>query len=251
MKKSICVLIFCFLYTAILKANSEIEDLKNQINLKGATPLIKTDIDDDKSYKNLLKTQYEFILKEEIKIIKDIKIAENSCKIMGFKPGFTKKNKKKFNTCVLEVWQARLIGKKFVSMQSEIDTRNLNADELQKYFNNKLDIFNKVRNTQLKKNAKFKEKFKELGIKDKLDEVDYQKIVIYAIGIVAVYYIGKTMLDSLDEAKAAKDITPKGTSEVSSAAQELRRRNVTYCNYGKMLLARYGVRHGALRFCLK
>ena len=50
MKKSICVLIFCFLYTAILKANSEIEDLKNQINLKGATPLIKTDIGDDKSY---------------------------------------------------------------------------------------------------------------------------------------------------------------------------------------------------------
>lgn len=246
MKKSICVLIFCFLYTAILQANTEIENLKKQINLKGATPLIKTDIDDDKSYKNLLKTQYEFILKEEIKIIKDIKIAENSCKIMGFKPGFTKKNKKKFNTCVLEVWQARLIGKKFVSMQSEIDTRTLNADELQKYFNTKLDAFNKARNTQLKKNAKFKEKFKELGIKDKLDEVDYQKIVIYAIGIVAVYYIGKTMLDSLDEAKAAKNITQSSTS---TAAKAVNQRNVSYCNYGKMLLARYGYRHGALRFC--
>ena len=157
MKKSICVLIFCFLYTAILKANSEIEDLKNQINLKGATPLIKTDIDDDKSYKNLLKTQYEFILKEEIKIIKDIKIAENSCKIMGFKPGFTK-NK---NLILAYLSMAgKTNWKKFVSMQSEIDTRNLNADELQKYFNNKLDIFNKVRNTQLKRMRNLKRNLK-------------------------------------------------------------------------------------------
>ena len=232
----------------------EIENLKNQINLKGATPLIKTDIDDDKSYENLLKTQYEFILKEEIKIIKDIKIAENSCKIMGFKPGFTKKNKKKFNKCVLEVWQARLIGKKFVSMQSEIDTRNFTAEELQTYFNKKLDAFNEVRNKQLKKNESFKKKFEQLGVKDKLSEVDYQKIVVYAIGIVVVYYIGKTMMDSLEEAKISKDVAQSGSTTVSRAANSknieyVSRRNITYCNYGKMLLARYGYRHGALRFC--
>ena len=51
-------------------------------------------------------------------------------------PIFTKKNKKKFNTCVLEVWQARLIGKKFVSMQSEIDTKDFTVEELQKLAKN-------------------------------------------------------------------------------------------------------------------
>ena len=86
----------------------------------------------------------------------------------------------------------------------------------------------------------------EVLLKDKLNEVDYQKIVTYAIGIVAVYYIGKTMIDSLDEAKAAKNITQSSTS---TAAKAVNQRNVSYCNYGKMLLARYGYRHGALRFC--
>jgi hypothetical protein len=208
MKKILCYLtITYFLFIQSALANTEINNLKNLIIKKGATPLIRIDIDDNKSYEELLRTQYEFILKEEIKIIKDIKIAENSCKIMGFKPGFTKKNKKKFNTCVLEVWQARLIGKKFVSMQSEIDTKDFTSDELQKYFNTKLDEFNKVRNIQLKKNKKFKTDFENLGIKDKLNEIDYQKIVIYAIGIAAAYYIGKTILDSLDEAEAVKQLS--------------------------------------------
>ena len=249
MKKLISLtIIFYLILVEISLANQSIENLKNKIIRKGATPLIKTDVDDDSSYKKLLETQYEFILKEEIKIIKDIKIAENSCKIMGYKPGFTKKNKKKFNTCVLEVWQARLIGKKFVSMQSEIDTKDFTAEELQKYFNDKLDEFNSVRNDQLKKNKKFKKKFQEIGIKDKLDKVDYEKIVIYAIGIVAAYYIGKTILDSLDEAKAAKDIAQSGSSSV---AKTVNPQYVTYCNYGKMLWGRYGIRHGALVYCNK
>ena len=240
------IIIFYLILINFALANQSVDSLKSKIITKGAIPLIKTDVDDDDSYKELLKTQYEFILKEEIKIIKDIKIAENSCKIMGYKPGFTKKNKKKFNTCVLEVWQARLIGKKFVSMQSEIDTKDFTPEELQKYFNDKLDEFNTVRNEQLKKNKKFKKKFQEIGIKDKLENVDYEKIVIYAIGIVAAYYIGKTILDSLDDAKAAKDIAQSGSS---SAAKTVNPQYVTFCNYGKMLYARYGMRHGSLGFC--
>jgi len=239
-------LLIYYLLIQVAVANTEIENLKSLIIKKGATPLIKIDVDDEGNYKELLKTQYEFILKEEIKIIKDIKIAENSCKIMGYKPGFTKKNKKKFNTCVLEVWQARLVGKKFVSMQSEIDTKDFTAEELQEYFNTKLDDFNKIRNEQLKKNKKFKIEFEKLGVKDKLNEIDYQKIVVYAIGIAAAYYLGKTILDSLDEAKAAKDIAQSGSSTV---AKTINPRNVTYCNYGKMLWGRYGIRHGALTFC--
>ena len=97
------IIIFYLILINFALANQSVDSLKSKIISKGAIPLIKTDVDDDDSYKELLKTQYEFILKEEIKIIKDIKIAENSCKIMGYKPGFTKKNKKKFNTCVLEV----------------------------------------------------------------------------------------------------------------------------------------------------
>ena len=239
------MLIYYFL-TSVTLANTEIENLKSLIIKKGATPLIKVAVDDEDGYKDLLKTQYEFILKEEIKIIKDIKIAENSCKIMGYKPGFTKKNKKKFNTCVLEVWEARLIGKKFVSMQSEIDTKDFTAEELQKYFNTKLDEFNKVRNLQLKKNKDYKKKFQELGIKDKLEEIDYQKIVVYAIGIAAAYYIGKTILDSLDDAKAAKDVTQSASSSIIKTTSP---RNVSFCNYGRMLRSRYGVRHGTLIYC--
>ena len=249
MKKIISYLIVFYLTLINLAlASQSVDSLKSKIISKGAIPLIKTDVDDDDSYEELLKTQYEFILKEEIKIIKDIKIAENSCKIMGYKPGFTKKNKKKFNTCVLEVWQARLIGKKFVSMQSEIDTKDFTPEELQKYFNDKLDEFNSVRSEQLKKNKKFKKKFQEIGIKDKLENVDYEKIVIYAIGIVAAYYIGKTILDSLDDAKAAKDIAQTGSS---SAGKTINAQHVTFCNYGKMLYLRYRIRHGSLAFCSK
>ena len=91
-----------------------------------------------------------------------------------------------------------------------------------------------------------KQKFQEIGIKDKLEQVDYEKIVIYAIGIVAAYYIGKTILDSLDDAKAAKDIAQSGSS---SAAKTVNPQYVTFCNYGKMLYARYGMRHGSLGFC--
>jgi hypothetical protein len=248
MKKFLCYLIvvnYFFIQSSL--ANTKIENLKSLIIKKGATPLIKIDIDDDKSYEELLETQYKFILEEEVKIIKDIKIAENSCKLMGYEPGFTKKNKKKFNTCVLEVWQARLIGKKFVSMQSEIDTKDFTAEELQKYFNDKLDVFNDVRNKQLKKNKRYKQKFKELGIKDKLEEIDYQKIVIYAIGIAAAYYIGKTILDSLDEAKAVESVASKSSSTVTFKNP----RYVSLCNYGRMLYARYRIRHGTLIYCNK
>ena len=239
------IIIFYFILINFALASQSIDYLKSKILSKGAIPLIKTDVDDDDSYKELLQTQYEFILKEEIKIIKDIKIAENSCKIMGYKPGFTKKNKKKFNTCVLEVWQARLIGKKFVSMQSEIDTKNFTAEELQKYFNDKLDDFNSVRNEQLKKNKDFKIKFEELGIKDKLEEVDYKKIVTYAIGIVAVYYISKTILDSLAETKTAEAAVTSKTYTFQNP------RYVSFCKYGKMIYARYRLIHPTMVYCNK
>ena len=236
------------IYIALINltlASQSIDTLKLKIIDKGATPLIKTDIDDDSSYEKLLKTQYEYILKEEVNIIKDIKVAENSCKIMGFKPGFTKKNKKKFNTCVLEVWQARLVGKKFVSMQSEINTKNFTAEELQKYFNDKLNEFYSVRNEQLKKNKDFKLKFNELGIKDKLEEVDYKKIVKYAIGIAAAYYISKTIFDSLAEAKAAETVATSKTYTFRNP------RYVSFCRYGKMIYARYRLIHPTMVYCNK
>ena len=61
-------------------------------------------------------------------------------------------------------------------------------------------------------------------------------------------------MDSLEEAKISKDVAQSGSTTVSRAANSknieyVSRRNITYCNYGKMLLARYGYRHGALRFC--
>ena len=246
MKKLISLaIIFYLILIEISLARQSIEDLKNSIIQKGAMPLIKTDVDDDSSYKKLLETQYKFILDEEIKIIKDIKIAENMCKIMGINDSAFKK--KKFAKCVLEVWQARLIGKKFVSMQSEINTRDFTAEELQEYFNTKLDAFNEVRKEQLKKNKKFKKKFDDLGIKDKLNDVDYQKIVIYAIGIVAAYYIGKTILESLDEAKAAKEVAESSSKTAKYVNPSWR----NFCNYGRMLYVRYRIRHGSLVYCNK
>ena len=256
MKKILCkfILVYYFLTQASL-ANIEIENLKSLITEKGATPLPKVEVDNDESYKLLLETQYDFILKEEINIIKDIKIAENSCKIMGYKPGFTEKNKKKFNTCVIEVWQARLVGKKFVSMQSKINTKDFTPEDLQKYFNDKLDDFNSVRNEQLKKNKDFKIKFEELGIKDKLEEVDYKKIVTYAIGIVAVYYISKTILDSLAEAKTAEAAVTSKTYTFQNPRLKIytfqNPRYVSFCKYGKMIYARYRLIHPTMIYCNK
>lgn len=226
-------------------AGQSINTLKSKIIEKGAIPLIKTEVDNDTTYEDLLETQYKFILDEEIKIIKDIKVAENSCKIMGINDSKFKKKKKKFAQCVLEVWQARLIGKKFATMQSEINTQDFDAEELQKYFNKELRSFNEIRKKQMKKNINFKEKFKKLGVKEKLEKIDYEKIVLYAIGIVAVYYIGKTIGDSLADAKIANE----ASSSAKSTVRVLKPKNQTLCNYGRMLYVRYRIRHGTLIYC--
>ena len=72
----------------------------------------------------------------------------------------------------------------------------------------------------MKKNIKFKTEFENLGIKDKLNEIDYQKIVIYAIGIAAAYYIGKTILDSLDEAEAVKELSKSSSNTVTKKVEK-------------------------------
>lgn len=246
MKKIVSFLIvfYLILIDATL-ANQSINTLKSKIIEKGAIPLIKTEVDDDTTYEDLLETQYKFILEEEIKIIKDIKVAENSCKIMGINDSKLKKKKKKFAQCVLEVWQARLIGKKFATMQSEMNTQDFDADELQEYFNKELKSFNEMRKKQMKKNINFKKRFKELGVKEKLEKVDYEKVVLYAIGIVAAYYIGKAIGDSLNEAKIAKE----ASSSAKSTAKVLKPKNQTLCNYGRMLFVRYRIRHGSLIYC--
>ena len=226
-------------------ASQSIDTLKSKIIEKGALPLIKTDIDSNASYKNLLETQYKFILEEEIRIIRDIKVAENTCKIMGINDSSFKKKKKKFSQCVIEVWQAKLIGKKFATMQREISTKDFDADDLQKYFNKELTLFNKIREKQLKKNKNFKKSFENLGVKEKLEEVDYKKIVLYAIGIVAAYYLGKAIGDSISDAKAAKEVT----KSAKSTTKVLKPRNQTLCNYGRMLFVRYRIRHGTLIYC--
>ena len=70
MKKLICYsMLIYYLLASITLANTEIENLKSLIIKKGAALLIKVDVDDEGSYKELLRTQYEFILKEEIKQI--------------------------------------------------------------------------------------------------------------------------------------------------------------------------------------
>ena len=236
------VIIFYLILIEVALANQSIDILKSKIIEKGALPLIKTEADNDSTYKNLLENQYKFILDEEIKIIKDIKIAENSCKIMGINDSTFKKKKKKFAQCVLEVWQARLIGKKFATMQSEINTQDFDADELQKYFNKELKSFNEIRKKQIRKNLVFKKKFNKLGVKEKLEKVDYEKIVLYAIGIVVAYHIGKAIGDTLMDAKAAKEAS-------SSATRVLKPRNQSLCNYGRMLHARYRFMHPSLVYC--
>jgi hypothetical protein len=130
-------------------------------------------------------------------------------------------------------------------MQSEINTKNFTAEELQKYFNDKLNEFYSVRNEQLKKNKDFKLKFNELGIKDKLEEVDYKKIVKYAIGIAAAYYISKTIFDSLAEAKAAETVATSKTYTFRNP------RYVSFCRYGKMIYARYRLIHPTMVYCNK
>ena len=90
--------------------------------------------------------------------------------------------------------------------------------------------------------------FENLGIKDKLNEIDYQKIVIYAIGIAAAYYIGKTILDSLDEAEAVKQLSNSSSSTAKSVKPAWWKHR---CNYGRMIFARYRTYSPALSYCNK
>jgi len=245
-KKFTILLITITFLTQSVKASFSTDQLKEKIREKGGQPLIKIQIDDDREYKNLLEKQYEFLLDEEIKIIKDIKIAENTCKLMGFNNNIFKK--KKFNKCVLEVWQIKLNGKKFMSLQNQTYTKNFNSKELQKYFDDEFKSFNENRKAQLKNNKKLKKEINKLKRKDKLEKIDYKKIVAYAIGIAVTYYIGKTILDSLSEAKAVKEVSQSASSVARKGTNT---QNIAFCNYGRMLYVRYGIRHGSLMFCNK
>ena len=85
MKKLISLaIIFYLILIEISLASQSIEDLKNSIIQKGAMPLIKTDVDDDSSYKKLLETQYKFICFNFFKLnkmYKSIMNKENASKL--------------------------------------------------------------------------------------------------------------------------------------------------------------------------
>ena len=238
------IIIIFFIQTNSYSSYS-VQDLKDQIEKKGMVVLPKLENDTTETYKDKLKAQYEFITQQEINIIKDIKIAENMCRIMGHSKSIIKK--KKFAKCVLEVWHIRLNNNDFLNMENASNIKNLNSEELLKYFDYQLASFNEVRKKQLKQNRKYKNNLKKIEIKDKLNQIDYEKIVVYAIGIVAAYYLGKILADKIFD---SEDVV-SSSSNLSKATRVPQYRNKEACGYGVMIMRQYGIRTGYLGGCIK
>ena len=142
------IIIIFFTQTSVYSSYS-VQDIKDQIEKKGMVVLPKLESDSTETYKDKLKAQYEFITQQEINIIKDIKIAENMCRIMGHSKSILKK--KKFAKCVLEVWHIRLNNNDFLNKENASNIKNLNSEELLKYFDYQLASFNEVRKNNLSK----------------------------------------------------------------------------------------------------
>ena len=132
-------------------------------------------------------------------------------------------------------------------MENASNIKNLNSEELLKYFDYQLASFNEVRKKQLKQNRKYKNNLKKIEIKDKLNQIDYEKIVVYAIGIVAAYYLGKILADKIFD---SKDVV-SSSSNLSKAARVPQYRNKAACGYGVMIMRQYGIRTGYLGGCIK
>ena len=116
------VFIIFFIQTNAYSSYS-VQDLKDQIEKKGMVVLPKLENDNTETYKDKLKAQYEFIIQQEINIIKDIKIAENMCRIMGHSKSILKKQK--FAKCVLEIWHIRLNNNDFLNMENLIQKNKM------------------------------------------------------------------------------------------------------------------------------
>ena len=200
MKKLFALIIFPIILLATINdsyAKMSVKKLIRTIEKKGAVPISRDFVNDDQIYRDVLEAQYNYVIEQEKKIIYDINIAKNMCRIMGFSEGVL--GKKEFTKCVLKVWETRLIGKKFKNMQTEIDEHNVAIQKYQSSFNPQAASFNQVREKQMKKNISFGKKFEKLKLKEKITNVDYGKIVTYAIGIAAAYYIGKTLGKALSK----------------------------------------------------
>ena len=114
MKKLLGILVLGLLLSSNAYAEMSLKKLIKNIEKTGATVLSGVFMDNEQTYREVLEVQYAYVKEEEKKIIEDINIAKNTCKIMGFREIL---GRKEFSKCVLQVWQTRLIGKKYKMMQ--------------------------------------------------------------------------------------------------------------------------------------
>ena len=68
-----------------MHVNNVWKKLIKKIEKAGATVVSRAFINDEQNYREVLEAQYAYIKEEEEKIIEDINIAKNTCKIMGFR----------------------------------------------------------------------------------------------------------------------------------------------------------------------
>lgn len=201
MKRFNFILTVALFFLLLIDVSFSAETKKDSINRmvyeiekSGVEPLDRSLFASDEDYKEMIKTQYSFIKEEKTKILKDMSVAKNTCKIMGFNDKYP--NKKRFKECVLEVWQTRLIGKQYVKMQNEINTQDENLNDiLLAYDGGYVEKLNKSRKRQIKKNS---------YLRDQLAKVDYGTAVKYALGIAAAYYLGKTLAEIVKVKPVAK-----------------------------------------------
>lgn len=193
--KKIILTIIIFLACSNLSAKS-IKSLEKQLEDKGVIPIDRRLVSGgEESYKNALEAQYYYVLEQEKFIIHDINVARNSCKIMGFSDNFLQK--KQFANCVLKVWETRLIGKKFLSMKEEYESQEVRFKQIPNNTNVISASLNDYKSKQIEVNEKSNFEYQKIKLKEKLANVDYGKIVKYALGIAVAYYAGKMIGEAL------------------------------------------------------
>jgi len=104
MKKLFALIIFPIILLATINdsyAKMSVKKLIKTIEKKGAVAISRDFVNDDQTYRDVLEAQYNYVIEQEKKIIYDINIAKNMCKIMGFSKSIL--GKKEFTKCVLKV----------------------------------------------------------------------------------------------------------------------------------------------------
>jgi hypothetical protein len=116
-------------------------------------------------------------------------------------------------------------------MQKELEQQNEVFAKQKSAFDSQEISFNQFRDEQMAKNISYNEDYEELKLKGKITRIDYRKVVKYAIGIAAAYYMGKVIGEAIQKRAEEKGVSEAAKSVAGSKSS-------TLCRYGKVLWSR-------------